>query len=278
MAIWSDSEKAVEAAETELERAMKVVILAGGLGTRISEESHLKPKPMVEIGGRPILWHIMKIYSHYGYNDFVVCLGYKGYIIKEFFANYFLHSSDVTIDLVANSMEIHDSKAEPWKITMVDTGMETSTGGRIRRVREYVGNETFMMTYGDGVANVNVPELVERHRQQNKLATITAVQPPGRFGALNLTAANDVCAFQEKPLGDGSWINGGFFVLEPKVFDYIENDRMPWESTPLNKLSSEGQLTAYRHAGFWRPMDTLRDKTELEQMWSNGTAQWKLWS
>lgn len=257
---------------------MKIVILAGGLGTRISEESHLKPKPMVEIGGKPILWHIMKIYCHYGFNEFIVCLGYKGYVIKEFFANYFLHCSDVTIDMEKNSLQIHDSKAEPWKVTLVDTGMDTSTGGRIKRVRKYVGDETFMMTYGDGVADVNIPELLERHRTQTKLATVTAVQPPGRFGALNLNEADDVCVFREKPMGDGTWINGGFFVLEPEVFDYIQSDTIPWEKDPLNRLSEDGQLTAYRHRGFWRPMDTLRDKTELEQMWNNGTAQWKLWS
>lgn len=257
---------------------MKIVILAGGMGTRISEESHLKPKPMVEIGGKPILWHIMKIFSHYGFNDFIICLGYKGYVIKEFFANYFLHCSDVTIDLTKNSMEIHDSKAEPWKITMVDTGLNTSTGGRIRRIKEYISDETFMLTYGDGVADIVIPDLVKKHREQNRLATVTAVQPPGRFGAIDLGSNDEVIEFHEKPLGDGSWINGGFFVLEPDVIEYIDSDETPWERQPLNRLSEENQLTAFRHRGFWRPMDTLRDKVELEQMWQSGNARWKVWS
>jgi len=256
---------------------MKVVILAGGLGTRISEESHLKPKPMIEIGGRPILWHIMKIYSHYGFNDFVICLGYKGYIIKEFFANYFLHCSDVSIDMASNSMEILDSKAEPWKVTLVDTGLNTSTGGRIRRVRRYVGNQPFMMTYGDGVAGLDIARLVESHLAHGKMATITAVQPPGRFGALNIEDNLQVGAFQEKPRGDGAWINGGFFVLQPEVFDYIPPAEPSWESIPLTRLSHENQLVAHKHHGFWRPMDTLRDKTELEQMWETGSAPWKVW-
>lgn len=257
---------------------MKVVILAGGLGTRISEESHLKPKPMIEIGGKPVLWHIMKIYSHFGFNDFVICLGYKGYVIKEFFANYFLHCSDVTIDMANNAMEIHDSKAEPWRVTMVDTGLETSTGGRIRRVRNYIGDEPFMMTYGDGVTDLDIAALVAKHKSHGKLATITAVKPPGRFGALNIEREDHVSAFQEKPRGDGSWINGGFFVLQPEVFDFIPKNEPSWESIPLNQLSSEGQLVAHRHDGFWQPMDTLRDKTDLEILWDGGSAPWKVWA
>lgn len=256
---------------------MKVVILAGGFGTRISEESHLKPKPMIEIGGKPVLWHIMKIYSHYGFNEFVICLGYKGYVIKEFFANYFLHCSDVTIDMASNSMEIHDSKAEPWKVTLVDTGLNTSTGGRVRRIRDYVCGKSFMLTYGDGLADINIAELVETHRANRKLATITAVQPPGRFGALDLSGDDLVQNFKEKPLGDRSWINGGYFVLEPEVFDYISDCEPSWESIPLNTLCHEGQLKAYRHSGFWRPMDTLRDKKELEDHWNAGNAPWKIW-
>lgn len=256
---------------------MKVVILAGGFGTRISEESHLKPKPMIEIGDYPILWHIMKSYSHYGFNDFVICLGYKGYLIKEYFANYFLHRSDVTIDLAGNSMEIHDTKSEPWKVTLVDTGLHTATGGRIKRVRKYIGEETFMLTYGDGVADVCLPELLGFHRAHGRLATITAVQPPGRFGALSLDGSDAVRAFQEKPEGDGAWINGGFFVLEPQALDYIDGDDILWEKQPLTQLSSDGELVAYRHRGFWKPMDTLRDKMELENLWGEGRAPWKTW-
>lgn len=257
---------------------MKVVILAGGFGTRISEESHLKPKPMIEVGEHPILWHVMKLYSAYGFNDFVICLGYKGYVIKEYFANYFLHNSDVTFDLGSNSLEIHDSTAESWKVTLVDTGLNTPTGGRIKRVRKYVGNETFMMTYGDGVSNVNIPRLLDFHREHGKHATITAVQPPGRFGALAFDGEADIVkTFQEKPEGDGAWINGGFFVLEPTVFDYIKRDDMLWEKQPLSNLSADGQLVAYRHDGFWKPMDTLRDKVELEERWNSGNAEWKIW-
>lgn len=257
---------------------MKVVILAGGFGTRISEESHLKPKPMIEIGEHPILWHIMKIYSHYGFNDFIICLGYKGYLIKEYFANYFLHNSDVTIDIKGNGIEIHNTNAEPWKVTLVDTGLMTSTGGRIRRVKKFVGDEPFMLTYGDGVGNVDIPELLSFHGDHGKFATITAVQPPGRFGALAFDGDSDIVrSFQEKPQGDGAWINGGFFVLEPSIFDYIDSDEVLWEKQPLAGLSAEGQLMAFKHFGFWKPMDTLRDKLELEERWRTGNAPWKIW-
>ncbi|MEM5427386.1 glucose-1-phosphate cytidylyltransferase [Cupriavidus oxalaticus] len=255
---------------------MKVVILAGGLGTRISEESHLKPKPMIEIGGKPILWHIMKIYSHYGINDFVICLGYKGYVIKEYFANYFLHMSNVTFDMARNHMEVHERYAEPWRVTLIDTGAETLTGGRLKRVRDYIGDETFCFTYGDGVTNLDIGALIEFHRDHGKLATVTAIQPPGRYGALNLNGAA-VSNFQEKPAGDGAWINGGFFVLEPKVFDYIESDRTSWESTPLQWLAGEGELMAYQHSGFWQAMDTLRDKNHLEDLWASNPP-WKVWA
>ena len=255
---------------------MKVVILAGGFGTRLSEETDIKPKPMVEIGGKPILWHIMKIYSAHGFNDFVICLGYKGYVIKEYFANYFLHMSDVTIDLKNNQMEIHDVKAEPWKVTLVDTGLNTMTGGRIKRVQKYIGNDTFMLTYGDGVANINIKELLEFHKRHGKFATVTAVQPSGRFGALDLDEGK-VKAFKEKPKGDGAWINGGFFVLEPQVFDYINGDETIWEREPLENLAKDGQLMAYKHTGFWKPMDTLRDKRELQVLWESGEAPWKIW-
>ncbi len=256
---------------------MKVVILAGGFGTRISEESHVKPKPMIEIGGRPILWHIMKIYSHFGYHDFIVCLGYKGYIIKEFFSNYFLHSSDVTFDLKQNTMEIHERYAEPWKVTLVDTGTETMTGGRIKRVAPYIGNETFMLTYGDGVSNVNISELVRYHQSRGKAATVTATQPSGRFGSLSIQAEEIVDSFQEKPAGDGSWINGGFFVLEPRVLTMISGDATIFEKEPLESLAQNGQLVAYKHSGFWQPMDTLRDKNHLEELWNSGKAPWKVW-
>jgi glucose-1-phosphate cytidylyltransferase len=256
---------------------MKVVILAGGFGTRLSEETHLKPKPMVEIGGKPILWHIMKIYSAYGFNEFIICLGYKGYIIKEFFANYFLYMADVTIDLGTNSIEVHNAKAEPWKVTLVDTGLCTQTGGRIKRIQPYIGNETFMLTYGDGVADVDIKKLLEFHRSHGRYATVTAVQPPGRFGGLILNSGNQVLAFKEKPKGDGAWINGGFFVLEPQVFDYIEGDDTPWEAEPLMRLAEEGQLMAYKHTGFWQCMDTLRDKKYLEKLWDSGKAPWKVW-
>jgi glucose-1-phosphate cytidylyltransferase len=256
---------------------MKVVILAGGLGTRLSEETSLKPKPMVEIGGMPILWHIMKIYSSYGYNDFIVCLGYKGYLIKEYFANYFLHKSDVTIDMNDNSIKVHDSKAEPWKITLVDTGVNSMTGGRIKRIAAHVNNETFMLTYGDGVGSVEIDKLVEHHQKSGKMCTVTAVQPSGRFGALNLNENNEVVSFLEKPKGDGSWINGGFFVCEPQVFDYINGDSTVWEKEPMEQIAREGQMTSFKHEGFWKPMDTLRDKQELENDWNDNKAQWKTW-
>jgi glucose-1-phosphate cytidylyltransferase len=256
---------------------MKVVLLAGGLGTRISEETVLKPKPMVEIGGMPILWHIMKIYSAYGFNDFVICLGYKGYVIKEYFANYFLHKSDVTIDLVNNSVTVHDSHAEPWKITLVDTGNSTMTGGRIKRIQSHIGNETFLLTYGDGVGNVDIKKLVEFHQKHGKACTITSVQPSGRFGALNLTEKQEVLSFKEKPQGDGAYINGGFFVCQPEVFNYIENDSTIFEKGPMESLAADGQLMAFNHNGFWKPMDTLRDKQELDTEWNNGNAKWKNW-
>lgn len=255
---------------------MKLVILAGGLGTRISEESHLKPKPMIEIGGKPILWHLMKIYSHYGVNDFIICLGYKGYIIKEYFANYFLHMSDVTFDMANNRMEVHQKNAEPWRVTLVDTGELTLTGGRLKRVQSYVGNETFCFTYGDGLADINIAEQIVFHRKAGKYATVTAIQPPGRYGALNLQG-NFVHHFQEKPAGDGSWINGGFFVLEPEVFNYIQSDQTSWESQPLQRLASESQLLAYQHTGFWQAMDTLRDKNHLEELWVSNPP-WKVWA
>ena len=256
---------------------MKVVILAGGLGSRISEESHLKPKPMIEIGGKPILWHIMKIYSSFGLTEFVVCLGYKGYVIKEYFANYFLHMSDVTFDLSNNSMQVHQNSAEPWKVTLVETGESTQTGGRLRRVRQYLGDEDFCFTYGDGVSDVDISDLIEDHRKSGRMATLTAVQPPGRFGSLILDGAK-ISAFEEKPKGDGGWINGGFFVLSPKVIDFIEGDATVWERAPMEQLAKRSQLGAYFHKGFWQPMDTLRDKTQLEHLWATGSAPWKTWS
>ena len=255
---------------------MKAVILTGGLGTRLAEETTLRPKPMVEIGGKPILWHVMKIYSHHGIRDFVICLGYKGYIIKEYFSNYFLHMSDVTFDLADNSMEVHQNFAEPWRVTLVDTGAETMTGGRIRRIRHHVDG-TFLMTYGDGVGDIDVQALIDFHRASGKLATLTATQPPGRFGQLGLTADGAVASFEEKPEGSLGWINGGFFVLEPAVFDYIEGDTTIWERQPMEGLAGDGQLVAYRHQGFWRPMDTMRDKIALEEQWRSGSAPWKLW-
>ena len=255
---------------------MKAVILAGGLGTRLSEETTLKPKPMVEIGGRPILWHILKIYSSYGINDFVICAGYKGYIIKEYFANYFLHMSDVTFDMEKNEMIVHRKHAEPWKVTIIDTGDDTLTGGRIKRIRDYVGGETFCCTYGDGVADIDITALVAAHKVAGREATLTGVQPPGRFGALGLEG-DRVKAFQEKPDGDGSWINGGFFVLEPSVFDRIEGDSTIWEREPLESLAADKQLTIYHHHGFWQPMDTLRDKIHLEELLESGKAPWKTW-
>jgi glucose-1-phosphate cytidylyltransferase len=255
---------------------MKAVILAGGLGTRISEETNVKPKPMVEIGARPILWHIMKLYSHYGINEFIICTGYKGYVIKEYFANYFLHMSDVTFNLQENAIEVHEKRSEPWKVTIVDTGESTMTGGRLLRVRDYIGDETFCFTYGDGVGDVNIPGAIACHKSAGRKATMTAVQPPGRYGALRIE--NDlVTSFQEKPNGDGAWINGGFFVLEPAVLNYIQGDEMAWEGDPLQILAQERELSVYLHSGFWRPMDTLRDKNELESLWSEGRAPWKLW-
>ena len=256
---------------------MKAVILAGGLGTRISEETSIRPKPMVEIGGKPILWHIMKIYSAHGVNDFVICCGYKGYVIKEYFANYFLHMSDITFDMKNNKMEVHQRYAEPWKVTLVDTGEKTMTGGRLKRVADYVKDEdAFCFTYGDGVSDVNITELIAFHKAQKVKATLTATIPPGRFGALDMSGSK-VNSFLEKPKGDGSWINGGFFVLEPAIFDYIKSEDMLWEKQPLSGLSGDSQLVAYRHDGFWKPMDTLRDKIELEEQWNKGAAQWKMW-
>ena len=257
---------------------MKTVILAGGLGTRLAEETTLKPKPMVEIGGMPILWHIMKTYSHYGLNDFVVCLGYKGYVIKEYFANYFLHMSDVTFDMRDNQMIVHQKKVEPWKVTLIDTGLHTMTGGRLKRVRQYLGEETFCMTYGDGVGDIDIAALIAGHKQRGKAATLTAVIPPGRFGRLEIGDEGQVDSFVEKPLGEGGSINGGYFVLEPQVFDYIEGDRTSWELKPLEELARDGQLAAHTHRGFWRPMDTLRDKTALVDLWESGQAPWKVWS
>jgi len=256
---------------------MKVVILAGGQGTRISEETVVRPKPMVEIGSKPILWHIMKIYSHYGYNDFIVCLGFKGYMIKEYFSNYFLHMSDVTFDMEKNTMEVHQKYVEPWKVTLVDTGIDSGTGGRVKRIAPYLNKETFMLTYGDGVADINISRLVNYHKNHGKLATVTSTQPSGRFGALLCDAQARVTSFQEKPAGDGSWINGGFFVFEPEVLGRIDGDATVLEKEPLEGLASDGQLIAYKHGGFWQPMDTLRDKIHLEQLWDNGKAPWKVW-
>jgi len=255
---------------------LKAVILAGGLGTRISEETHLKPKPLIEIGEMPILWHIMKNYSAYNINEFVICCGYKGYMIKEFFSNYFLHVSDITFDIQQNKMEIHKKSAEPWKITLVDTGLETMTGGRLRRVKNYLNDETFCFTYGDGLSDVNISKLIDFHKNKKSLATVTAVQPPGRFGTLNLKE-DQVIGFQEKPAGDGSWINGGFFVLESGVLDYIKDDSTVWEREPLEQLSANNNLFTYKHTGFWQPLDTLRDKNYLETLWSSGKAPWKNW-
>lgn len=257
---------------------MKAVILAGGLGTRISEETHLKPKPMIEIGGKPVLWHIMKMYSHHGINDFVICCGYKGYVIKEYFANYFLHMSDVTFDMVNNRMEVHQQKAEPWKVTLVDTGDETQTGGRLRRVAQYLqSEEAFCFTYGDGVSDVNIGELIRFHQAQKVKATLTATSPPGRFGALDIQG-HKIRAFKEKPKGDGAMINGGFFVLSPDVIALIDGDDTVWERAPLETLAEQGQLAAFQHDGFWQPMDTLRDKIYLEELWAGNKAPWKAWS
>lgn len=257
---------------------MKVVILAGGYGTRIAEETDLKPKPMVQIGGKPILWHIMKIYSTYGYNDFIILLGYKGYYIKEYFANYFLHQSDITIDLTNNQMQVHDNYSEPWKVTLVDTGLDAMTGARIKRAQRYIGDETFLLTYGDGVANVNIEKSIEFHRNQKKLITMTAIQPEARFGNLDIERDGTVKAFVEKPRSEGGWINGGFFVCEPGVFDYLEDDdRCVFEQTPLHQMAEEGKLAAYKHDGFWQCMDTLRDNQKLNSLWKTGNAPWKVW-
>lgn len=257
---------------------MKAVILAGGIGTRISEESHLKPKPMIEIGGKPILWHIMKIYSQYGINDFVICLGYKGYVIKEYFANYFLHMSDVTFNMKDNSMKVHQNNAEPWTVTLIDTGEKSMTGGRLKRVHDYVKDEeSFCFTYGDGISDVNITKLIEFHKLHGKQATITASRPPGRYGALKITDDGYVDYFQEKPDGDGSWINSGFFVLSPSVIDRIDGDSTSWEGEPLANLASDGELAAFKHDGFWHPMDTLRDKNLLNDLWNSDRALWKKW-
>jgi glucose-1-phosphate cytidylyltransferase len=255
---------------------MKAVILAGGLGTRLSEETQSKPKPMVEIGGRPILWHVMKIYSSHGINDFIICAGYRGYTIKEYFANYFLHMSDVTFDMKSNSVEVHTRRSEPWRVTIVDTGESTLTGGRLKRVRSYLGDQTFCFTYGDGVGDVDITKSIAFHRQQGLTATLTGVQPPGRYGALEIQN-NKVIRFQEKPEDDGGFINGGFFVIEPRAIDLIDGDESIWERKPLETLAATGQLAIYRHGGFWQPMDTLRDKNHLEDLWSRGKAPWKKW-
>lgn len=257
---------------------MKAIILAGGLGTRISEETHLKPKPMIEIGYKPILWHIMKIYSSHGINDFIICCGYKGYVIKEYFANYFLHMSDVTFDMSKNKMEVHQNNAESWRVTLVDTGEDTMTGGRLKRVKEYVEDEeAFCFTYGDGVSDVDITKLISFHNENGKQATLTATRPPGRYGALKITSDSKVENFQEKADGDGSWINGGFFVLSPAVFDRIDDDSTSWEANPLDGLAKDGELAAFKHEGFWQPMDTLREKNLLEDLWSSGNAPWKVW-
>jgi len=255
---------------------MKAVILAGGYGTRLSEETSSKPKPMVKIGGMPILWHIMKLYSHYGINDFIICLGYMGYYIKEYFSNYYLHNSDVTFNLKDNSVSIHHANVESWKVTLIDTGIETMTGGRLKRVSDFLDGEDFCFTYGDGLANIDISKLIKFHTSNNRLATVTAVRPPGRFGSLDISE-NKVKKFVEKPQGDGGWINAGFFVLSPKVIDYIKDDQTIWEQEPLIELASDNQLTAYAHDGFWRPMDTLRDKISLEELWESGQAPWKIW-
>ncbi len=257
---------------------MKAVILAGGLGTRLSEETHLKPKPMVEIGGTPILWHIMKIYSSYGINEFILCLGYKGYVIKEYFANYYRHMSDITFDLSNNSQIIHNNNSENWKVTLIDTGDDTMTGGRIKRIFDYVKDEEeFCLTYGDGLANVNITDLINFHKSHKKLATLTAAKLPGRFGALNISSEDLITEFKEKPQGDGNFINGGFFVLSPKVIEYIDNDETTWELDPLSNLANDGELAAYKHSGFWQPMDTLRDRNNLEDLWNLKKAPWKVW-
>ena len=256
---------------------MKAIILAGGLGTRICEETHLRPKPMIEIGGKPILWHILKIFSRFGVKDFIICCGYKGYVIKEYFANYFLHTSDVTFHMQRNSMTVHRKQTEDWNITLVDTGDATMTGGRLKRVREYIGEDQFMFTYGDGVADIRIDSLIDFHNSHPALVTVTAVQPPGRYGSLRLSSNGEVLGFQEKPEGDGSWINGGFFVAEAKALDYISSDTCVWEQGPMNQLVNDHQLRAYQHQGFWQPMDTLRDKNYLDQLWLSNQAPWKVW-
>ena len=258
---------------------MKVVILAGGLGTRISEETDTRPKPMVEIGGKPILWHIMKIYSHYGFNEFVICCGYKGFVIKEYFANYFLHQTDVTFDLAENKMEIHNSGSEKWKVTLVDTGINTNTAGRIKKIEPYVKGQPFMLTYGDGVANIDIHQLIDFHKKSNRLATLTSIQLPGRFGNVETEHSGKVKSFQEKPMGDGVWINGGFFVLQPEIFKYLKGDmdEVQWEKKPLIEIAKDGQLSAYKHEGFWKCMDAIRDKIELEELWNSGKAEWQVW-
>ncbi|PKL06109.1 MAG: glucose-1-phosphate cytidylyltransferase [Spirochaetae bacterium HGW-Spirochaetae-9] len=258
---------------------MKVVLLAGGLGTRISEETDLKPKPMVEIGGKPILWHIMKSYSYHGFNDFIICCGYKGYVIKDYFHHYYMHQADMTIDMGNNTVEYHNSTSEPWRVTLVDTGLSTMTGGRIKRIQKYIGDETFMLTYGDGVSDLDIGALAAFHKTRKKLATLTAVQPFGKFGALKIDAESGVKSFREKPKGDSLWINGGFFVLEPEIFDYIEEgDATVWERGPLETLAKDNELSAYKYSGFWKPMDTLRDKIELDKLWQERQAPWKKWS
>ena len=256
---------------------MKAVILAGGLGTRISELTEVRPKPMVEIGGKPILWHILKLYSHFGVNDFIICCGYKGYVIKEYFANYFLHSCDVTFDMKENKMEVHSKRVEPWKISLIDTGELTSTGGRLKRVKDYLDDSTFCFTYGDGLSDVDISEVIKFHKMHQKKATLTAIKPPGRYGALNIEDESNVIGFEEKPKGDGTWVNGGFFVLEPSVIDLISGDNIMWEKEPLENLAEEGQLEAFKHDGFWQPMDTLRDKNYLQNLWQKGTPPWKIW-
>ena len=257
---------------------MKVVLLAGGFGTRLSEETNVRPKPMVEIGGKPILWHIMKIYSSYGFNEFVVLLGYKGYHIKEYFTNYFLHQSDVTVDLKDNSMEVHNNHSEPWKVTLLDTGLHTMTGGRIKKAQDFIGEESFMMTYGDGVSNININELIKFHKTHGQAVTMSSVQPDGRFGALNINNENRIKEFREKPKGDGNWINAGFFVCNSEVFDYIDSDEgVVFEEAPLQRLAQDGKLYTYKHTGFWKPMDSLKDKSDLNKLWNDGEAPWKVW-
>jgi len=256
---------------------MKAVILAGGLGTRLSEETSVKPKPMVEIGGKPILWHIMKMYSAHGINDFIICCGYKGYVIKEYFANYYLHTSDITFDMANNDIEVHHSASEPWRVTLIDTGYDVATGGRLKKVRDYLGDDDFCFTYGDGVGDINIKELVAFHKDKKRLATVTAIQPPSKYGVISFGKSHDIHSFDEKPHGEGGWINGGFFVLSPKVIDYIDSDETMWEHDPMHNLVKDEQFSAYLHKGFWHAMDTLRDRNRLEEMWASGNAPWKIW-